>query len=96
MWLNINQHMVWLPTYKIEIRDTAKKQILKISPPHFQRIEAHIDALAHNPRPPDALKLKGETGYRLRVGDYRILYEIDDERQEVVIYRVKHRRDVYR
>jgi mRNA interferase RelE/StbE len=82
--------------YKIEVRNTARKQILKIPPPHFQRIQTHVNALAQNPRPPDALKLKGETGYRLRVGDYRILYEIDDDEQKIVIYRVRHRRDVYR
>lgn len=82
--------------YKVEVRNTARKQILKIPPPHFQRIKTHISDLTENPRPPDALKLKGETGYRLRVGDYRILYEVDDKRQVVVIYRIKHRRDVYR
>jgi mRNA interferase RelE/StbE len=82
--------------YKIEVRNKARKQILKIPPPHFQRIKTHISDLAQNPRPADALKLKGETGYRLRVGDYRILYEIDDDRKEITIYRVRHRRDVYR
>ncbi len=52
--------------------------------------------LAENPRPDGAKKLKGETGYRIRVGNYRVLYEIDDAAQLVIIYRVKHRRDVYR
>ncbi len=82
--------------YKVEVSNTARKQILKIPPPHFHRIKTHISDLAENPRPPDALKLKGEAGYRLRVGDYRILYEVDDKRREVVIYRVRHRGDVYR
>lgn len=82
--------------YRIEVRDTARKQILKIPPPHFQRIKDCIDGLAQNPRPVGALKLKGEIGYRVRVGDYRILYEIDDTVQLVTIYRVKHRGDVYR
>ena len=82
--------------YQIEVRDKARKQILKIPPPHFQRLRESINALAENPRPSGAIQLKGTTGYRLRVGDYRILYEIDDTTQTIIIYRVKHRRDVYR
>ncbi len=82
--------------YKIQVRGKAKKQILRIPPPHFQRIQAHIERIAEDPRFPGAIKLQGETGYRTRVGDYRILYEIDDANQTVMIYRVKHRRDVYR
>ena len=82
--------------YKIRVRGKARKQILQISPPHFQRVQACINTLAENPRPVGDRKLKGETGYRVRVGDYRILYEIDDNEQRVIIYRVKHRRDVYR
>lgn len=82
--------------YKIVVRGKAKKQMLQISPPHFQRIQKQIDRLCENPRPEGARKLKGETGYRVRIGNYRILYEIDDDTQIVTIYRVKHRRDVYR
>ena len=82
--------------YKIEVRNKARKQILQISPPHFQRIKKGVTGLAENPRPTGAIKLKGETGYRLRIGRYRILYEIDDAARVVIVYRVKHRRDVYR
>ena len=82
--------------YKIKVKNKARKQILQIPPPHFQRIEARVNMLAENPRPEGAKKLKGETGYRIRVGNYRILYEIDDTTRLVIIYRVKHRRDVYR
>ncbi len=82
--------------YKIEIRGKARKQILKIPPPHFRRIKDRIDELAQNPRLEGAIRLKGEEGYRVRVGDYRILYEIDAAAQIITIYRVKHRRDVYR
>ena len=64
--------------------------------PHFQRIQERIERIAHDPRFPGTVRLQGETGYRTRVGDYRILYEIDDENQTIMIYRVKHRRDVYR
>jgi mRNA interferase RelE/StbE len=82
--------------YKISVRGKAKKQILQISPPHFQRIKNQIDKLRENPRPNGAKKLKGESGYRIRVGNYRILYEIDDKAKLLIIYRVKHRRDVYK
>jgi mRNA interferase RelE/StbE len=80
--------------YQIVVRGKAKKQILQISPPHFQRIQKQIDQLSENPRPEGVRTLKGEIGYRVRVGDYRILYEINDETKIVTIYRVKHRRDV--
>lgn len=82
--------------YEIKVRGRARKQILRISPPHFQRIQEQIAALAQNPRPAGAKKLVGETGYRVRIGDYRVLYEIDDEMKRITIYRVGHRRDVYR
>jgi mRNA interferase RelE/StbE len=82
--------------YRILVRGKAAKQIQQISPPHFQRIQAGIDRLADNPRSAGVKKLKGNVGYRLRAGDYRILFEIDDSTQTVIIYRVKHRREVYR
>jgi mRNA interferase RelE/StbE len=82
--------------YEIKVRGQARKQILRIPPPHFQRIQKSIADLAQDPRPVGAKKLSGETGYRVRVGDYRVLYEIDDGTNIVTIYRVKHRREVYR
>jgi mRNA interferase RelE/StbE len=48
------------------------------------------------PRPPDSKKLRGSTDYSLRVGTYRILYDIDDAARSVTVYRVKHRREAYR
>lgn len=55
-----------------------------------------IARLAENPRPPGATKLTARDGYRIRVGDYRILYQIDDGAKAVIIYRVMARGDVYR
>lgn len=78
------------------MRGKAAKQIQKISPPDFQRIQQAINALAKTPRPSGAKMLKGDSAFRVRVGNYRILYEIDDSTRTVTIYRVKHRRDVYR
>lgn len=62
-----------------------------------RRIVARIQALAEDPRPPGSEKLGGhEFRHRVRQGNYRIVYEIDDEKAEVTIYRVGHRKDVYR
>jgi mRNA interferase RelE/StbE len=61
------------------------------------RIDARIRALADHPRPHGTEHLRGpQGGFRLRVGDYRILYDVDDAQQMVIIGRVRHRRDVYR
>lgn len=62
-----------------------------------QRIRAAIDLLADNPRPPRCVALQGETGaYRVRVGDYRIIYEVLDQILLVQVVRIGHRREVYR
>jgi mRNA interferase RelE/StbE len=62
----------------------------------YQRILKKIRLLAEEPRPDGALKLKGmETEYRLRIGDYRLRYKIDDENQVVILGRCQHRKDVY-
>lgn len=82
--------------YKIVFRGKAAKQVQKLSPPYFGLVSEHIEGLAQNPRPPDSKPLTDEPGYSLRVGVYRILYEIDDTARLVIVYRVKHRREVYR
>ena len=60
------------------------------------RIAAAIDGLAINPRPTGSVKLAGRDDFRLRVGDYRIVYAVDDAEDLVIIARIAHRRDVYR
>ncbi len=85
-----------MQSYKVRLRGKAAKQIHKLHPKYFRLVREHIDKLARNPRPPDAKKLRGGLGYSLRVGVYRILYDVDDVNTTVIIYRVKHRRDVYR
>ena len=82
--------------YQIELRRQAFKDLESI-PADYQRLIAkHIDSLQENPRPIDSKKLKGDAGYSLRVGTYRVLYDIDDKAKIVTIYRIKHRRDAYR
>jgi len=55
-----------------------------------------IDELAEDPRPRNSRKLRGKEGWRIRVGDYRAIYEIDDEAREVLILDIGHRRNIYR
>jgi mRNA interferase RelE/StbE len=74
----------------------AVKDIAKLPGNYPRRVSQRIDALAQDPRPPGAKKLSGESGYRLRVGVYRILDDIDNRAQVVTIYRVKHRKEAYR
>ena len=85
-----------MPRYEIFFRGRAAKQIKQLPLEYFRLLGQHIYGLASDPRPPGAKKLKGDLGYSLRVGVYRILYDVDDQEHTVTIYRVKHRRDVYR
>lgn len=62
----------------------------------FRRIKAAILALASDPGPAGALRLTASEGFRIRVGDYRVLYRVDDGAGVVYVYRVKHRREAYR
>ena len=83
--------------YKLLIKTSAERDLRKLPGSVFQRVNERILALRSDPRPPGAGKLSGELeGWRIRVGDYRILYQIDDKTQTVTIVRVKHRREVYR
>jgi mRNA interferase RelE/StbE len=62
----------------------------------YDRVDRAILALADDPRPPGCTRLRGRTDWRIRVGDYRIVYGTDDERRVVEILHVAHRREVYR
>jgi mRNA interferase RelE/StbE len=85
------------PRYTVEIARRAVKVIAALPRPQQQRIRAAIDLLADNPRPPGCVAMAGEAhAYRVRVGDYRIVYEVVDDRLIVQVVRVGHRREVYR
>jgi len=83
--------------YRIEIKPQAEKALLRIPTPHRARIAAAIDGLTRLPRPPGCIKMTGaDNAYRVRVGDYRIVYQVHDRVLIVYIVSVAHRKDVYR
>jgi mRNA interferase RelE/StbE len=81
--------------YRIEVRPAAARALRKVDPQVRPRIQGAIALLAQEPRPPSARALRGRPGYRLRVGDYRIIYTVVDEVLLVVVVALGHRRDVY-
>ncbi|WP_104178201.1 type II toxin-antitoxin system RelE/ParE family toxin [Cryobacterium sp. Y50] len=83
-------------TYSVRIAPGAQRQLHKCDPPVRRRIQAVIDLLAQDPRPPKAIQLVDGSGeWRVRTGDYRISYEIHDEQLVVLVLRLGHRRDIY-
>jgi mRNA interferase RelE/StbE len=82
--------------YTVLIERYAQKQIMKLDKKIIPVIKAAIGALADNPRPYGYKKLKGEYAYRIRVGDYRIIYEINDNTIIVTVVSVGHRKDIYK
>ena len=83
--------------YTIRFRPSATRSMRKLPRSVQVRLKPRIDALAENPRPPGVDKLAGEeNAYRIRVGDYRIIYEVRDIVLVVVVMRIGHRREVYR
>ena len=82
--------------YNLRISRRAIKDIAGLPKAYSRLVSQHIDRLQEDPRPPDAKRLRETRDYSLRVGVYRVLYDVDDESRTVVVYRVKHRRDAYR
>ena len=81
--------------YQLDLRRQAYKDLESIPSDYARLISEHINSLEENPRPTNSKKLKGDAGYSLRVGTYRVLYDIDDKAKTVTIYRIKHRREAY-
>ena len=82
-------------SYSIEIRAKVKKYLLAMDGNLRSRISRRIDNLTDNPRPADCKKLKTREAYRIRIGDYRVIYEIHDDVLVVLVIRLALRRDVY-
>jgi mRNA interferase RelE/StbE len=81
--------------YRIELRPAAARSLRKLDPQDRGRVQGAIALLAQDPRPPSARALQGRPGLRVRVGDYRIIYTVEDDVLLVVVVRLGHRRDVY-
>ena len=83
--------------YRIEVKRFAAKALKKIPKPDRKRISEKIDSLADDLPSPEITKMKGDNPFhRIRVGDYRIIYEIQDEVLVILIVKVGHRKDIYR
>ena len=82
--------------YRVEVRPAAIRALRKLDPDVRPRIEGAIALLAEDPRPPASRPLTGRPAYRVRVGEYRIIYTIQDDLLLVVVVALGHRREVYR
>ena len=83
-------------SYSIGILRRAQKELAQLPKQEYERIKAAIKNLSQDPRPAGCKKLSGREGWRIRVGDYRVIYEIDDPQQKLTILHIGHRRDVYK
>jgi mRNA interferase RelE/StbE len=83
-------------SYKIEILRRAQKELLQLPKGEYERTRDVIQNLSQDPRPQGCKKLTRREGWRIRVGDYRVIYEIEDTQQAVTILHIGHRRDVYK
>ena len=84
-----------MTAYRIEVRPAAVRALRKLDPQMRPRIQGAIALLAQDPRPPGARTLRGRPGLRIRVGDYRIIYTVEDDVLLVVVVTLGHRREVY-
>jgi mRNA interferase RelE/StbE len=83
-------------TYHVDVAPSAKKELGALPAQMVRRITEALEGLADNPRPHGCLKLQGEENlYRIRVGKYRVVYEIHDKQVFVLVVRIRHRKDVY-
>lgn len=85
-----------MESYRLEVKRSAAKEIADLPKADCQRVVAKIQLLARDPRPHCCEKLSGTEKYRIRRGDYRILYQIDDSTKLVIIVKIGNRKEVYR
>ena len=81
--------------YTLRIEKAVVKSLEKINEPYYSKIKTAILKLAKNPRPAGYKKLKGRDGFRIRVADYRIIYDIFDDILQVDVIDLGHRKDIY-
>jgi mRNA interferase RelE/StbE len=86
-----------MASYKVTPKPSVEKDLRSLSKTAIARVVKSLDRLAEEPFPRQALKLEGGEGlYRLRVGDYRVIYSVNQEALEIIVHHVRHRREVYR
>ena len=85
-----------MASYELVVRPSVHKDVRDIPPKDMKRIVERMEGLREEPRPVNSVKLSGQEAYRVRQGDYRIVYEINDAVQTVVITKVGHRKEIYR
>ncbi|GAF04804.1 type II toxin-antitoxin system RelE family toxin [Saccharicrinis fermentans] len=83
-------------TYKLSISRKAQKQLAKLPANDYKKVKQTILDLADEPRPAGSKKLKGRNGWRVRQGDYRIIYDIEDDVLVVTVLDAGHRKDIYK
>jgi mRNA interferase RelE/StbE len=84
-------------SHRIEVKQSARKALASLPASTRQRIASAIDALSADPRPTGCRKLVGsESLYRIRVGEFRVLFEVHDDRLAIVVIKIAHRREAYR
>jgi mRNA interferase RelE/StbE len=82
--------------YRVELETRARRELLDLPRATARLLAEVIDDLQKDPRPPGCKKLVGVDGYRVRKGDCRVLYSVDDGKRLMRVYRIGHRREVYR
>ena len=86
-----------MANYRLAFTESAEKELSRLPDSAVQRIAARIEKLADNPRPSGCKKLKGGVKeWRIRIGDYRVIYTIEDARKAVDVTRIAHRKEVYK
>jgi len=88
--------MIGQQNYKIYLKRSAEKELSHLPLKIHDRIIKRLLSLKRNPKSSNVKKLRGREGYRIRVGDYRILYEIDEKKKRVEIVSIGHRKEIYR
>ena len=83
-------------SYIVQLEKAALKQLAQIPQPFLNAIDERILALENDPRPPGCKKLKGKEGWRIRVGDYRVIYKINDGILLVLVVEIGNRKNIYR
>ena len=85
-----------MDSYSLVVKKSSERELRAIPNTDLRRVTDRIHGLAKTPRPPGHEKLSGQEHYRVRQGDYRVVYAIDDDHRVITIVKIGHRRDVYR